>query len=114
MQDLDYQYAVNLVVGSSTLPAARNRSRWTPNHEHMKLAQALCGGLITALQILLLRQPPASDCAAHEAVRRALTRCGAGGLLTEVAALAGDLGAIAAVSEAVHRDIYVQLSEDLF
>lgn len=75
--------------------------------------QALCGGVTTALQILLLRQPPASDCAAHDAVRGALARCGAGGLLEDVRRLAGRLGAVAAVSEAVHESTYVQLSRDL-
>ena len=75
--------------------------------------QALCNGVIKALQILLLRQPQAQDGAAWDAVRQALARCGAGGLLSEVRGLASRLGAIAAVSEAVHGATYCQQSSNL-
>ena len=75
--------------------------------------QALSGGISAALRLLLLRQPAAEDAAAQEAVRRALARCGAGGLLAEVTALATALTRVATVSEAVHGHLYEQLAVDL-
>ena len=62
---------------------------------------------------MLLRQPGAEDATAREAVRRALARCGAGGLLADVTALATALLHVATVSEAVHGHVYEQLARDL-
>lgn len=45
--------------------------------------------------------------------RIALARFGAAGLLREVQALAGQLMEIAAVTEAVHEEVYSQLAADL-
>ena len=45
--------------------------------------------------------------------RTALARFGAAGLLGEVQVLAGKLIDIAAVSEAVHEQVYSQLAADL-
>jgi len=77
------------------------------------LPQALSAGISAALQIMLLWQPGAEDAAAHEAVRHALARCGAGGLLDDVTALATGLLRVATVSEAVHGHVYEQLARDL-
>ena len=77
------------------------------------LLQALSGGIGGALQIMMLRQPGAEDAAAQEAVRLALARCGAGGLLADVTSLATSLQRVTTVSEAVHGHVYEQLARDL-
>jgi hypothetical protein len=55
-----------------------------------------------------MAEPPAGA-----AIAAALARCGATTLRTEVDALAVRLAAIAAISEAVHGDVYERLSADL-
>lgn len=73
--------------------------------------QALTGGLTEALLTLLLRD--ASDAGAQAHVSLALRRCGAADLAGEVAALASDLGAVAAAGEAACRAWYAALAADL-
>ena len=58
-------------------------------------------------QWLLLGVMPAAE------LRPALARIGGGGLVTETVKLAEMLQAIAAVSEAVHDDVYARLASDL-
>ncbi|KAK9816195.1 hypothetical protein WJX74_000320, partial [Apatococcus lobatus] len=77
--------------------------------------KALAAGVACTLQLHLLSGPwnVASDSTLQAAASGALARCGAGSLKAEVARLAQDLGQIAAISEAVHVDIYERLSADM-
>ena len=74
--------------------------------------QALTAGLSSALHILLLAGDAAGP-AAERAAAAAVSRCGAGGLQAEVAALAVRLRAVAAVVEAVHQPCIEVLAADL-
>ena len=70
--------------------------------------RALSGGLTRVLLQLLLdgQMAPA-------ALAAALGRVGAGALTAEVSKVAQQLGAIAAVSEAVHGKLYERMAADL-
>jgi hypothetical protein len=70
------------------------------------LAQAISGGLCAALGLQLL-QGGAGDGGAAAA---ALARCGATAFAAEVQILADQLGAVAAIAEAVHGDVFAALA----
>lgn len=77
--------------------------------------KALSSGISTALQLQLLAGPISfkADAGLQQAFNSALARCGAGALKAEVAELSMRLGQTAALSEAVHVNIYQTLLSDL-
>lgn len=77
--------------------------------------KAMCNGLATALQMLLLAGPEAVKGSAEvgAVLGSVLARCGAGHLKSEVVELAVKLDAVAALSEAVHGGVYQKLSVDM-
>lgn len=77
--------------------------------------KALSTGISNAVQLQLLAGPNsvASDAGLQQAVHGALARCGAASLKAEVAQLSARLGQTAALSEAVHVNVYQTLLSDL-
>lgn len=77
--------------------------------------KALSTGISNAVQLQLLAGPSSlqSDAGLQQAVSSALARCGAASLKAEVAQLSVKLGQTAALSEAVHVNIYQTLLSDL-
>jgi hypothetical protein len=69
--------------------------------------QVISDGLCTALGVRLLQGEHSGGSTAAAA---ALSRCGAGAFAAEVEDLAAKLGAVAAVSEAVHGDVFAALA----
>lgn len=82
----------------------------TASHEYSGL-RAFSYGLCCLVQVL--QQMLLGNGLAPSEQRSALARFGAAGLLGEVQELAGKLMEIAAVTEAVHEQIYSQLAADL-
>lgn len=74
--------------------------------------KALANGIVAALQLSVL-SANASSSPTRSAIGAALSRCGASSLRAEVEELSDGLCKVAAISEAVHFDVYQRLSIDL-
>ncbi|KAL4439722.1 hypothetical protein ABPG75_002723 [Micractinium tetrahymenae] len=102
-------------LSGGELSAARERAVQDSIHRMLSRSsgamKALSSGLSTALLALLLLDPDSSR--AQEQAALALRRCGAADLAHEVAELAQQLAAVAAVSEAVCAQWYHALSSNL-
>lgn len=75
--------------------------------------KALANGVAAALQLSVLSSNTAASSPSKSAIAAALSRCGASSLRAEVEELSNGLCKIAAISEAVHFDVYQRLSIDL-